>query len=247
MPAAIRTPTPNTAPSANHTPRLELGRATGGGGRPPPASLEQSGARSGAWEWQHARVSEQECAASARSECAPCAEDRQVLSRQTALAWCHRRSARSGQGLTSMVLSAARNASAVWKRLAGSLAMAIMMIWFSPAGRSQRSVIGSGGSLIQVRGHQRVLRIALEGQLAGKQFVQRNTEGINVGARIRRFSAHLFRRHIVQRAKRSAGGCQRPSVAERAMPKSMSFTTPCGVSIMLAGLMSRWMMLCLCA
>jgi hypothetical protein len=30
-----------------------------------------------------------------------------------------------------------------------------------------------------------------------------------------------------------------PSVTDRAIPKSINFTVPCGVSIMFAGLMSR--------
>ena len=36
------------------------------------------------------------------------------------------------------------------------------------------------------------------------------------------------------------------SVTARAMPKSITFTWPVGVIITLAGLMSRWMMPCLC-
>ena len=58
-------------------------------------------------------------------------------------------------------------------------------------------------------GHQRVLRIAVERQFAGKQFVQRNTERINVGTRVGGFTAHLFRWHVIQRAQRGAGGSER--------------------------------------
>src|SRR5208282_3986458 len=49
IPAAINTPTPNNAPIASHTPRLELGGATGGGATAATgAAGEVSGAVAGA-------------------------------------------------------------------------------------------------------------------------------------------------------------------------------------------------------
>jgi hypothetical protein len=51
-----------------------------------------------------------------------------------------------GSAETGTLFSAARNASADWKRLAGSLAIAIRIISFNSAGRSLRSVIGGCGS-----------------------------------------------------------------------------------------------------
>ena len=52
----------------------------------------------------------------------------------------------TGSGDTGTVFSAARNASADWNRSAGSLAIAIIIISFSEAGRSSRKVIGGVGT-----------------------------------------------------------------------------------------------------
>src|SRR5579871_6653373 len=52
----------------------------------------------------------------------------------------------AGNELTGTVFSAARRASADWKRLSGSFAMHMRMIWLSAAGRSLRRVMGGGGS-----------------------------------------------------------------------------------------------------
>src|SRR5580704_7762430 len=49
----------------------------------------------------------------------------------------------TGSLLTGTLFNAAQKASALWNRSAGSFAMAIMIISFSSAGRSARSVIGA--------------------------------------------------------------------------------------------------------
>lgn len=52
----------------------------------------------------------------------------------------------TGSALTGTLFNAARNASALWKRSAGSFAIAIMIISFNSAGRSARNVIGAAGN-----------------------------------------------------------------------------------------------------
>ena len=72
------------------------------------------------------------------------------------------------------------------------------------AERDRRRRIG-----VELRGHQRVLRIGVEWDLAGEHFVERGAEGVDVGAGVGGFAADLLGRHVVERAEGGAGGGER--------------------------------------
>ncbi len=104
------------------------------------------------------------------------------------------------------------------------------------------------------------LRLGGEGARAGEHFVEHRAEGEQIGARIGFLASHLLGRHVRERADESrlprvSGSSVSPETGgspvvtgarRRASPKSSSFT-PDFVSMMLAGLRSRWTMPSACA
>ena len=115
---------------------------------------------------------------------------------------------------------------------------------------------GGEGRRIAARGWPRRawLWSRRECALSGQHFVEHCAKRKQIGARVGFLAAHLFRRHVRDRADerpverqraRRPGGTRLPARLRRrpnrASPKSSSFT-PDFVSMMLAGFRSRWTM-----
>src|SRR5271169_1624740 len=153
MPAAISTPAPNSEPIASHSPLLDE-RAVGA--YPAEAATVATGCAGGATgtigtpegEWAGAGTLTAACVVAGGLAIRPAAPAPgasvpiRVSSGDIGAApgrgvdanvvpWL-------GSADTGTLFNAFINASAVWKRSAGSLAMAIRMIWFNAGGRSAR-------------------------------------------------------------------------------------------------------------
>ncbi len=64
---------------------------------------------------------------------------------------------------------------------------------------------GRLGHFLEMRGHHGVVAVGREGELAGDHFVERDAEGIKIGAIVGGVAFHLFGRHVVERAESRAG------------------------------------------
>ena len=91
-------------------------------------------------------------------------------------------------------------------------------------------------------------RLAWKRHTAGQHFVQHTAECPDVGALVDRLPSRLLRTHVGRRAedgpflraaRRSPSAIATSPVAAFARPKSSTFTTPSGVTLMFAGLRSR--------
>lgn len=85
-----------------------------------------------------------------------------------------------------------------------------------------------------------------ERRLAGEHFVEHAAQRVDVGARIDRLAARLFgERYCAVPITAEVWVTGLPASASAlAMPKSITFTAPPLLIMMLAGLTSRWMVPC---
>ncbi len=118
----------------------------------------------------------------------------------------------------------------------------------------ERGVIGFAGE----HGGERIRDgfAAAEQHFSGQEFVENDAEGPDIGAAVHDFAARLFRGHVGGGAEDHAGlghgereggrhggtGAAALDSVALARPKSRSFTMPSGVTLILAGFRSRWMM-----
>ena len=87
--------------------------------------------------------------------------------------------------------------------------------------------------------------VADERRLSGEQLVEHTARGVEVAAGVGLLAASLLGREVLRgadRPRRSGSWSTPLSASARAMPKSMTLTSPVWVIITLPGLMSRWMM-----
>ena len=223
MPAARRTLTPTSEPMATQRPRCV---ALGAAAADPVSSRRQreagaacvgSGAGAAGWRLRLCGIG----VGTAPGRGVSGASTRVSSDEYAASGWSFRGLERSddgalpgtavvragGSALTGMVFSAARRASADW-RFFGIFGHAhhddlVERGWEIAAQGDRRRGIG-----VELRGHQGVLRIGVEGELAGEHFVERGTEGINVGTGVGDFVMDLLGRHA-ERELSGAGGSER--------------------------------------
>src|SRR5213594_1679258 len=111
---------------------------------------------------------------------------------------------------------------------------------------------------------QRERRLGVERQAARETLEQHHARGVEVAARVELFSREVLGRHVVRGADRhpvlgqpldgvpiDIPSLVNPSsfdrFASRAMPKSITLSTPLGSTTMFWGLMSRWITPSSCA